>query len=36
VFHLARVRSVEQAEDAMDEHSTQLADDPMFDEDEII
>ncbi|MEM1388401.1 MAG: succinylglutamate desuccinylase/aspartoacylase family protein [Pseudomonadota bacterium] len=36
VFHLARVQSVRKAEDAMDDHSTQLADDPMFDEDEII
>ena len=36
VFHLARVQSVKKAEDAMDDHSSQLADDPMFDEDEII
>ena len=36
VFHLARVQSVKQAEDTMDDHSSQLADDPMFDEDEII
>ena len=36
VFHLARVHSVQKAEDAMDNHSSQLADDPMFDEDEII
>lgn len=36
VFHLARIRSIETAEDAMDDHSAQLADDPMFDEDEII
>ncbi len=36
VFHLARVGSVKKAENAMDNHSTQLADDPMFDEDEII
>ncbi|KIT14811.1 succinylglutamate desuccinylase/aspartoacylase family protein [Jannaschia aquimarina] len=36
VFHLARVQSVEKAEDAMDDHSSQLSDDPMFDEDEII
>ncbi len=36
VFHLARVQSVKKAENAMDDHSTQLADDPMFDEDEII
>lgn len=36
VFHLARVQSVKKAENALDGHSTQLADDPMFDEDEII
>ena len=36
VFHLARVRSVRKAEDAMEDHSSQLLDDPMFDEDEII
>ncbi len=36
VFHLARVQSVKKAENAMDDHSSQLADDPMFDEDEII
>jgi len=36
VFHLARVQSVKQAENAMDDHSSQLSDDPMFDEDEII
>ena len=36
IFHLARVRSMRTAENAMGDHSTQLADDPMFDEDEII
>ncbi len=36
VFHLARVQSLKTAENAMDDHSSQLADDPMFDEDEII
>lgn len=36
VFHLARVRSFKKAEGILDEHSAQLADDPMFDEDEII
>ena len=36
VFHLARVASMKKAENAMDDHSAQLADDPMFDEDEII
>lgn len=36
VFHLARIGSVKKAEDALDSHVTQLADDPMFDEDEII
>ena len=36
VFHLARVQSVKRAEGVLDDHSTQLADDPMFDEDEII
>ncbi|WGH79864.1 succinylglutamate desuccinylase/aspartoacylase family protein [Jannaschia ovalis] len=36
VFHLARVASVERVETAVEDHSAQLADDPMFDEDEII
>lgn len=36
IFHLARVASVEKAETAVEDHSAQLADDPMFDEDEII
>lgn len=36
VFHLARVASLARAESAVEEHSAQLADDPMFDEDEII
>jgi predicted deacylase len=36
VFHLARIDSLRKAENAMDDHSAQLADDPMFDEDEII
>ncbi|MDJ1007120.1 MAG: succinylglutamate desuccinylase/aspartoacylase family protein [Paracoccaceae bacterium] len=36
VFHLARVASVARAEDALEDHSAQLAADPMFDEDEII
>ncbi|SEW30922.1 hypothetical protein SAMN04488515_2190 [Cognatiyoonia koreensis] len=36
VFHLARIGSFKKAENALDNHSTQLADDPMFDEDEII
>lgn len=36
VFHLARVESFRKAENVMDDHSAQLADDPMFDEDEII
>lgn len=36
VFHLARVQSVKIAEGAMDDHTSQLADDPLFDEDEII
>ena len=36
VFHLARVGSVARAETALENHSAQLADDPMFDEDEII
>lgn len=36
VIHLARVRSFRTAELVMDDHSAQLADDPMFDEDEII
>lgn len=35
-FHLARVGSFKKAENTMDDHSAQLADDPMFDEDEII
>lgn len=36
VFHLGRVASLPNAEDAMDDLSTQLTDDPMFYEDEII
>jgi predicted deacylase len=36
VFHLARVKSMSKAEDAVGDLSTQLADDPLFDEDEII
>ncbi|MBS8225102.1 succinylglutamate desuccinylase/aspartoacylase family protein [Vannielia litorea] len=37
VFHLARVGgSVKKAESLAEGHSAQLADDPMFDEDEII
>ena len=36
VIHLAQVGSYRTAEMALDRHSTQLADDPMFDEDEII
>jgi len=36
VFHLARVGSLKEAEGTMDEHATQLSDDPMFYEDEII
>ncbi|TIX51168.1 succinylglutamate desuccinylase/aspartoacylase family protein [Alteraurantiacibacter aquimixticola] len=35
-FHLARVKSVAKAEGALDELSAQIADDPMFDEDEIL
>jgi len=36
VFHLGRVRSVAKAEGAVEDLSSQLGDDPMFDEDEII
>lgn len=36
VFHLARVGSLKEAESKLDEHATQLSDDPMFYEDEII
>jgi hypothetical protein len=36
VFHLARVESVARAETVMDDHAGQTADDPLFDEDEII
>lgn len=36
VFHLGRVESVRQAEDAVEDISAQLEDDPMFDEDEIL
>ena len=36
VFHLGRVRSVADAEDAVDDLNAQLTDDPMFYEDEII
>ena len=36
VFHLARVKSMTVAEDAVGDLSEQLTDDPLFDEDEII
>lgn len=36
VFHLARVKSVTKAEGMVEDLNTQLSDDPMFDEDEII
>ncbi|MGR3513600.1 MAG: succinylglutamate desuccinylase/aspartoacylase family protein [Paracoccaceae bacterium] len=36
VFHLGRVASMADAEDAVDDLSAQLTDDPMFYEDEII
>jgi hypothetical protein len=36
VFHLGRVGSVRRAETTLEDHSAQVADDPMFDEDEII
>jgi hypothetical protein len=35
VFHVARVKSVAQAEEAVGDLSDQLSDDPLFDEDEI-
>lgn len=36
VFHLGRVASVSRAEDTVDGLTAQMADDPLFDEDEII
>jgi predicted deacylase len=36
LFHLARVKSLTQAEDMMDEMSGQLMSDPLIDEDQII
>ncbi|WP_371157895.1 succinylglutamate desuccinylase/aspartoacylase family protein [Jannaschia sp. 2305UL9-9] len=36
VFHLGRVASVARAEDTIDGLTAQMADDPLFDEDEII
>lgn len=36
VFHLARVKSMSQAEGTMEGINEQLTDDPLFDEDEII
>ena len=36
IFHLARVKSFEQAEGSVEDISVQLNDDPMFDEDEIL
>jgi predicted deacylase len=36
VFHLARVKSVQKAENMVEDLNAQLNDDPMFDEDEII
>lgn len=36
IFHLGHVASMADAEDAFDDHSAQLADDPMFGETEVI
>ena len=36
IFHLARVASIRSAEDTLEHNSTQLTDDPLFYEDEII
>ncbi|NSX55066.1 succinylglutamate desuccinylase/aspartoacylase family protein [Parasulfitobacter algicola] len=36
IFHLARVKSVQKAEGAVEDLNAQLNDDPLFDEDEII
>ncbi|WP_372884927.1 succinylglutamate desuccinylase/aspartoacylase family protein [Shimia sp.] len=36
VFHIGRVKSMTEAEGAVEDLETQLEDDPMFDEDEII
>ncbi|MEM6304460.1 MAG: succinylglutamate desuccinylase/aspartoacylase family protein [Pseudomonadota bacterium] len=36
VFHLGRVQSVRRAEQGLEDHHSQLAADPLFDEDEII
>ena len=36
VYHLARVASRKRAEDVVEAMTDQLADDPMFDEDEIM
>lgn len=36
IFHIASVRSAEKAELAIDELTTQLEEDPLFDEDDII
>lgn len=36
VFHIGRVSSLSKAEDAVEDLESQLEDDPMFDEDEII
>jgi predicted deacylase len=36
LFHLARVKSLTQAEDMMDEMSGQLMSDPLIDEDQLI
>jgi predicted deacylase len=36
VFHLARVKSMTKAGDVVGDLNTQLTDDPLFDEDEII
>ncbi|KJZ18417.1 succinylglutamate desuccinylase/aspartoacylase family protein [Loktanella sp. S4079] len=36
VFHLAKVKSMQGVEDAVEDLQTQLSEDPLFDEDEII
>ena len=36
IFHIGRVKSVAKAEGTVENLETQLEDDPMFDEDEII
>lgn len=36
LFHIARVKALDEAEERVEQHAEQIGDDPLFDEDEII